>query len=145
VIHYANLLFAKLNEGFPGCYDQCVSLHRLFIDAWFDGALDAAKLAEIVSSVTGNKSPYWTFFSRYVKARAADKEEYFRTLKARGFQPQNAGMQAASMLEDMLLDANLAQETKENLVSHLLAFLTRSNPERQDMLDALEAHYGKTR
>lgn len=44
LIFYASNLFANLNSIYPGCCDRCISMHRQFIDFWFDDNGNVEKL-----------------------------------------------------------------------------------------------------
>ena len=132
--------FGVLNESFPGCYDRCVHLQRLFVDSWFDGVSRASDVSDAMIHITGVKSQFVAFFHKYMREKAADKEEYFRTLKANDFMPQTIETQMISMLDDMLLEVKLTREAEAGLLTQLLEVLARSNPQRADILKAFRTH-----
>jgi hypothetical protein len=142
VIHYAQMLFGNLNESFPGCFDRCVRLHRLFIDAWFGGPRDAGRIKEDVAYITGVSSPYDAFLHRYVKRRAADREAGFQTLKAEDFTSGTAE-DLTDMLDDMLLGVKLPDAKAKALLSELLTVLVRNNPRKKEIFSAFKARLGE--
>ena len=144
VIHYANLLFGTLNESFPGCYDLCVHLQRLFIDCWFDGA-DASGITEAIIHITGVKSPFVAFLHKYVKEKAADKEAHFKTLKADDFKPQTIEALLIQLLDDMLLGIKRTREAEVNLLIQLLEVLIHDNPQRSEIINAFRTHCEEAR
>jgi hypothetical protein len=103
LIYYANLFFATLNASFPGAYDRCLGLHRLFIDAWFDGKIDAEAIKAEMTEVARISSPFAVLFHKYVQDKAKDKAAYFRAFP--DDKPDYALIDGAltEMLDDLLL------------------------------------------
>ena len=77
------MFFAKLNESFPGAYDRCLRMQRLFVDAWFDGSGDAAAMNTEMTEVARIPSPFAVLLHKYVKDTAQDKSAYFRALTSK--------------------------------------------------------------
>jgi DNA helicase HerA-like ATPase len=142
LIHYTQLLFGNLNESFPGCFDRCVRLNRLFIDAWFGEPCDTGRIKEDVVYITGVSSPYDAFLHKYVEKRAADREAEFKTLKAEDFTAAVAE-DLSAMLNDMLLGVKLSDAKTKELLSELLTVLFRNNPRKKEIFSAFKASFGE--
>jgi hypothetical protein len=137
-IHYAQMLFGNLNESFPGCFDRCVRLHRMFINAWFGEPFDADRMKEDVEYITGVSSPYNPFLNKYVKRRAVDRESEFKTLKAEDFTSATAE-DLTAMLDDLLLGVKLSDAKAKLLLFELLTVLVRNNPRKKEIYSAFKA------
>jgi hypothetical protein len=141
LIYYANLLFAKLNESFPGAYDRCLRLHRLFVDAWFDCKVNAEAMKDEMARVAGISSPFAVLFHKYVNDKARDKAAYFQALTGENLDVAQVEETLTAMLDDLLLTARPAGW--DNLVYQLLSVLLHENMRKKDIIRVFDINAGQ--
>ncbi|WP_028572170.1 ATP-binding protein [Desulfonatronum lacustre] len=146
-IHYAARLFAELNAKYPGCYDRCTAMNRIFADLWFDaaamlegesGRLDAATRKQMTARLREDMRylrqddrltiPFFAYYMNRIDPETPKRlrENWQGTSQDMG----NLDTYLRQVLHTMLLGTTIPEIMERNLAEDMLTMIYWTDPRR---------------